>query len=323
MSEVIESEKIADSAFKKYIPILTSICGLLCIVLFVGVNLEDNRENWETYKKWGAPLSIDIFDGSYWGLITSNFLHIEIWHIGFNLYWLWILGKKIEFETSKIFYAIFIVSSAVVSSTVQLAFSSSTGIGISGVVYAFFGFIVVMSRITDKYKNYLEKKIVYQFAIWLVVCIILTQTGALAVANAAHISGLLWGMTIAYTSKFAYRIQWVVGVASLLFIGSSIFWSPFSTGYLSHKAYHLHNDKKLEEASEIYKEILHREPDNGFAQENLKVIEVSKMEENAYEFHSKGKYDEAREIYNQILNLDNDNEWARKNLEMIIESDSI
>lgn len=323
MSEVVESEKIVDNVFKKYIPILTCICGLICIALFVGVNLEDTPGDWEIYKKWGAPSAIDIFAGSYWGLITSNFLHIEIWHIGFNLYWLWILGKKIEFETSKVFFGTFVLSSALVSSAGELAFSSSTGIGISGVVYAFFGFIVVMSRTTDAFKNYLAKSIVYQFIFWLVLCIILTQTGALAIGNAGHISGLLWGMVIAYTLKLADRTRWAIGVTSLLFIVSAIFWSPFSTAFLSYKAYHLHNDKKIEEASQIYKEILNREPDSEFAQENLKIIEVSKLEEKAYDFHSKGNYDRAIETYNQILSLDKNNEWAKENLKLIIDSDSI
>lgn len=31
--------------------------------------------------------------GSYWGLVTSVFVHIQLWHIIFNIYWIWILAE--------------------------------------------------------------------------------------------------------------------------------------------------------------------------------------------------------------------------------------
>jgi membrane associated rhomboid family serine protease len=322
MAEIIESKKAKDDIFKKYIPVLTGICCLTSIVLFTGINLEGKLDNWEVYKKWGSPSSTEIFDGNYWGLITSNFLHTEIWHIVFNLYWLWIFGKKIEFETSKIFFGILILTSALVSSAGQLAFSDSTGIGLSGIGYSLFGYIFLMSKMTEVYKNYLSKQTINLFIFWLVLCIILTQTKAWSVGNAAHISGLLWGLAMAYFSKLAGLKQWAIGIGLLSIIVSSIFWTPFSISWLSHKAYTLHTDKKEDEAMEIYKGILYREPDNEFAKENLKQIETHKLQEKAYEFHSKENYDEARKLYNQILNIDKDNEWAKENLKMLINSDS-
>jgi membrane associated rhomboid family serine protease len=322
MTEVIESEKQVDNNFKKYIPILTGICCLTSIVLFIGINLEDQLDSWEVYKKWGSPSSVEIFNGSYWGLITSNFLHTEIWHIAFNLYWLWIFGKKIEFETGKIHYGILILTSALVSSAGQLAFSDSTGIGLSGIGYSLFGYIFVKTKMTEEYKNYLSKQTINLFLLWLVLCIILTQTDAWSVGNAAHISGLAWGMFMAYSSKLDKLKQWAIGIVLLTVIVSSIFWTPFSISWLSHKAYELHSNKKEEEAMQIYKEILNREPDNEFAKENLKQIEIHKLEEKAYEFHSKEDYEEAKKIYNQILSIDKDNEWAKENLRMILDSDT-
>jgi membrane associated rhomboid family serine protease len=323
MAETIEIENSINDIFKKYIPVLTSICCLISIVLFIGINLEGALDNWDVYKKWGAPSFIDIFAGNYWGLITSNFLHTEIWHIAFNLYWLWILGKKIEFESGRIYYGTLIFTSALVSSTIQLAFSDSTGIGLSGIGYSLFGFILFKSRTTEQYKNYLDKRTIYIFIFWLVLCLILTHAKAWSVGNAAHISGLLWGFTMAYVSKLDYPKQWAIGTGLLSIIVSSIFWTPFSTAWLSHKAYALHVDEKEDEAMEIYKIILDREPNNEFAKENLRQIEIQKLEEKAYELHSKENYVEARKLYHQILSIDKDNEWARENLKIITDSDPI
>jgi len=37
-----------------------------------------------------------VADGEYWRLVTSGFLHANLWHIGLNMYLLWILGGMLE-----------------------------------------------------------------------------------------------------------------------------------------------------------------------------------------------------------------------------------
>jgi membrane associated rhomboid family serine protease len=317
MIETIENNQTTATTFKKYIPILTVIICLISIVLCVGINLESKLDNWGVYKKWGAPSSTDIFNGSYWGLISSNFLHTELWHICFNLYWIWFLGKKIEFESKKPFYAIFVMTSALVSSLSQLSFSDSTGIGLSGIGYSFFGFIYIKSKTTDDYKNYLDKKTVNLFVFWLVLCLVLTQYKVWSVGNAAHIGGLLWGMTLAFISRFQMAIQVSISLILLMFLATMIFWTPYSTSYLSHKAYNLHKDQKVDEAILVYKQILERDAKNEFAKENLKQLEIYQLSEKAIKLQVDQKYKEARQVYNDILLIDKDYEWAKENLKQL------
>lgn len=63
MEETIN--QTADTTFKKYIPVVTAICCLISIALFIGINLEGTLDTWEVYKKWGAPSVTDIFNGDY------------------------------------------------------------------------------------------------------------------------------------------------------------------------------------------------------------------------------------------------------------------
>jgi GlpG protein len=318
MTEVIDIEQSStDDSFKKYIPVVTAGCCLISIVLFVGINFEGNLYSWEVYKKWGSPSLTDIFAGSYWGLVTSNFLHTELWHIAFNLYWLWIFGKKIEFESSKSFFVLLILSSALVSSLSQLSFGDTTGIGLSGIGYSLFGFIFVKSRTSEDYKDYLDQRTKQLFLFWLVICFVLTQTKTWNVGNAAHVGGLLWGIFLAYISNYDYSKQWVFGVSFVAVLASSIFWNPFSVSWLSHKAYELHKNQKVDEAITVYQEILNRDPDNGFAKANLEQIEVFKLQKKALELHASQKYEEARQVYLQILRIDLTNQWARDNLKLL------
>jgi GlpG protein len=303
-------------SIKKYFPIVTALVCAICLVLFIGVNL-DGPLDMKVYKKWGSPSAIDIFNGDLWGLLTSNFLHTELWHIAANLYWFWRFGKKIEFETKKAFYVFFVLSSALVSSLAQLAFSNTTGIGLSGIGYAFFGFIYIRSKTNEEYRNFLERSTINLFLFWLVLCVILTRTGAWNVGNAAHLGGLFWGVLVAYIARYERQLRWSIGFIYLAILSLLIIRGPFSTAYLSYQAYELHTKGNVKEAIEAYKKILKRDPDSEFAKENLKQLELYPLQEKALELHQQGKYHEARQLYDQILKLDKDNEWAKANLSIL------
>jgi GlpG protein len=307
-----------DPVFKKYIPIATVIFCAASIVLFLGINLfEDKPISMEAYRKWGASSFTEIFDGDYWGLITSNFLHVEVWHIIFNLFWFWFLGKKIEFESNKLFYLLLVLSSALVSSLAQLSFSDASGIGLSGIAYAFFGFVFIKSKSSDAYKNYLDRQAISLFFAWLVICIVITKLGLMNIGNAAHVGGLVWGMLLAYLTRFASYKQWAGALLLLAVLGSSVWWSPFSVSLLSHQAFKLHNAQKLEEAMVLYRKILDRDADNEFAKINLKQLEIHTLSQKAAELQINKKFKEAREVYNKILAIDKDNAMAKENLQLL------
>ena len=298
-------------------PVVTLAVCFVCIILFAGINLEGNLDNWAVYKRWGAPSSADLFSGSYWGLLTSNFLHTAIWHIAFNLYWFWIFGTKIEFESNRFFYLFLIITAGLVSSFAQLGFSDSTGIGLSGIGYALFGFLFVKSKTSARYIGYLDKGTTNMFLIWLVVCVVLTETNMMQIGNAAHIAGLVWGMAVAYVARFHMALR--LAMCSVLFmaIASSFIWNPWATSWLSFQALRLHENKQYEEAIGLYQEILTRDADHEFASVNLKLLEIAQLSEAAYDYHAASDFEKARATYHEILALDPENEWAKENLAML------
>ena len=82
-------------------PIVTYVLIALNVLMFVGVSASAGavprlhavrrRRRFE----FGGPLH-GVAEGEYWRLITSGFLHTEIWHIGFNMLALFWLGRMIE-----------------------------------------------------------------------------------------------------------------------------------------------------------------------------------------------------------------------------------
>lgn len=317
MSYLIPINNSTPEYFEKYIPLLTLITCLICIILFIGINIEENLDDWDVYRRWGSPSIYDIFNGSYWGVITSNFLHIQIWHISINLFWIWYFGKKIEFESSKEFYIIFILSSCFVSSIAQLSFSDTTGIGISGVLYSFFGYLVVKKRTSKAYKSYLKKELEYLMIFSLFMGLYINGNSVVDIGNAAHFGGFIWGVLIAYISKFDISKQLIVAFIFNFILTSSIFWNPFSTALLTYKAYELHENQEFDKAIIAYEKIIDRDPNNENAKLNLKNLNIHKLSEKAYELHENKEYNEARRVYLQILILDEGNEWASENLKSL------
>ena len=68
--------------------------------------------------------------------------------------------------------------------------SDSTGIGASGVVYAFFGFMWAARRHFQSFPEVLDQQTANIFMVWPGGCIIATYLEIWDVGNAAHVSGL-------------------------------------------------------------------------------------------------------------------------------------
>ena len=94
----------------------------------------------------------DILKGEVWRLITPIFLHFGILHIVFDMWALKVLGTLIEYRRGTLTFAVLVFLSAVASDVGQylynLNFSSPYRPfgGMSGVVYAFFGYVWMKGR---------------------------------------------------------------------------------------------------------------------------------------------------------------------------------
>jgi GlpG protein len=142
-----------------------------------------------------------VWDGQVWRLLTSVFLHdtSSPLHIGFNALWMWRLGKPVETWMGSLRYAAFFVAVGTASSAAQFL-TGAPGIGLSGVVYALVGFLIVLRREEQFAAELMPPGLIQFFAAWFFICILLTHFGWLPVANAAHgagaVSGLLFGWAV-------------------------------------------------------------------------------------------------------------------------------
>lgn len=182
---------------------------LICVVVGLATRLrpfEEKTPLWE-HLMFASPRSIestkddkdaylkDLSRGEVWRLVTPIFMHIGILHIVFNMLWLVDLGSMIEMRKGSLIYLLLVLCSAIIANIVQNYWDGPVFAGMSGVVYALFGYCWMKGRFEPQEGIGVSQQTVTLMIIWLFAC----MSGFLGpIANAAHVAGLIVGMLFGY-----------------------------------------------------------------------------------------------------------------------------
>jgi len=140
-----------------------------------------------------------VADGAWWQLATSAFAHAEIWHIGFNMLALWVLGPQLELLVGRArFLAVYLLSAFAGSVLVYwLADPSGSTLGASGSVFGLMGaLLVVVHKVGGSVGGILA---------WLGINAVITLVGRDAISWQGHLGGLLGGILVAALVVYAPR----------------------------------------------------------------------------------------------------------------------
>ncbi|MEP6670770.1 MAG: rhomboid family intramembrane serine protease [Chthoniobacter sp.] len=227
------------------------------------------------WRRFGISNGYDVFLGDYWSLVASMFVHVNAFHLFFNAYWLYILGGYVEEQYGAKFYALLILISGCCASTLELSFAGSTGVGMSGVVYAIFGLLWGgQSFGTHSAAEVLPKDRIRLFLIWLVLCIVMTATGTMAVANGAHVAGLIVGLLAAGALSAPAGAARLAVPAIVLICGIAIFYSPWSYVWLASRAARAQVQKHWDVAQMYYSRMIEQQPTDPWPLKNRGEIRI-------------------------------------------------
>jgi len=181
---------MSDPAVLKKPPIVTYVVIGLCVLVYL----------WElaNYPAVEAALVNPILTGgvsALWTLFTMTLVHsrTQITHIVFNLMAFSVLGRLLETLYGSFRYAVLLIVLAWVASAAQIDVEHNVGIGISGVIYGVFGFMIGASP-NNPFLWWFVKKNAPMLIGWAVLCVVLTQMHVLAIGNGAHFGGLIYGI---------------------------------------------------------------------------------------------------------------------------------
>jgi membrane associated rhomboid family serine protease len=163
-------------------------------------------------ERAGGQFLPGVADGAWWQLVTSQFTHVQLWHIAGNMLALYFLGPQLEAVLGRArFLALYLVAGLAGSVTV-LWLSSETGltVGASGAIYGLFAAIgVVAHKVGGDLRSLVGLLVVNLFITFAVPNI----------SWQGHLGGLAGGALIAALLVYAPRqrraaVQWA-GLAAL------------------------------------------------------------------------------------------------------------
>lgn len=149
----------------------------------------------------GGHLS-EVSSGEIWRVVTPIFLHFNLLHIFFNMYWLHELGNQIESKKGWKFFVTFVAILAICSNFSQFLISGPNFGGMSGVVYGLFGYVWIKSKLDPGDGFQIDPTIAMIMFGFFAICF----TGIFGgVANWAHAGGLIVGLGWGYGSAYRWN----------------------------------------------------------------------------------------------------------------------
>ena len=155
--------------------------------------------------------------GELWRFFTSVFLHNDIIHLLFNLYWFWMFGALIERTFGHARTALILALLALGSGAFQFALDRG-GVGLSGIGYGLFGLLWVLSKHDERFRGEVGPSVTSLFVGWFFLCVFTTITKLYPVANVAHAAGAILGVLLGYAIVNSQRRIVTIGVLAFLMI---------------------------------------------------------------------------------------------------------
>ncbi|MES2817652.1 MAG: rhomboid family intramembrane serine protease [Pseudomonadota bacterium] len=143
-----------------------------------------------------TPLAESLTAGQWWRLITPMLLHFGLLHLAMNSLWYWELGRRIEARQGGLMLLALTLLFALVSNVAQFVWGGPSLFGgLSGVLYGLLGHCWLFQRLAPSPAYRLPPGVLVMMLVWLLVCLsgLITVLGLGAIANAAHVGGLLVG----------------------------------------------------------------------------------------------------------------------------------
>ena len=163
-----------------------------------------------------------VAEGEWYRMVTAGFLHVDIWHIGVNMFVLYMLGRLLEpgIGTPR-FVAIYLTSLVAGSFGALLLDPNAVTIGASGAVFGIFGasFVIARSRGVDALAS--------TIGIFLIFNLIFTFANS-RLSVGGHLGGLAAGLicaliVIGFERNVIGRPNLVLEIALIALVGVACF----------------------------------------------------------------------------------------------------
>jgi rhomboid protease GluP len=161
-----------------------------------------------------------LWEGEWWRLTVSAFHHGNLLHLVMNVLAFWMFADLLEPSLGKLRYLAFCLLAGTFSILPE-AFLEHSAVGISGMIFAQFGLILIVRRHDEDIAERMHPSLVPWCFASLFICIPLTLFFGLPIANGAHLLGLVYGAAVGwvcYDLRLRNRLAGYTGL-TLIHVG--------------------------------------------------------------------------------------------------------
>lgn len=299
---------------RKYIPWVVWYIVITVVAQYIMINYREYIKfvDVDIFILLGAPGSVNIYNGQYWGVLTNNFIHIYLSQLIINIIGIIVFGYYIEKRIKFLKFSSIIVLAAIIPSIIQLNLTNQPGIGLSGINFTLFGYIISKAFVVKEFR--LKWINIYLFAMISIIiyCHIYNLFIEDVFRTEAMSFGFILGLLIGYLSNKNIWLQFIVLFNIMLISISTLFYAPWSSEWLLFKGVEAHKSKQYKKAKVFYHKSLETNPKNDQSIKNLELLKLDELKWKAYKAHVKENYKLARKLYKEILRIDPNDEWTKE-----------
>ncbi len=193
------SEKV-EEIFKPKKPVITVTLIAINVFIFLATMLMGITE--EIMEKYCLNGYDVVMNHQVYRMITAGFLHLEIMHLLFNMYALYVLGSQIESMMGKVKFTTIYFYSMIGASLLSIILNRNPSVGASGAIFGLMGAILYFGYY---YRVYLGQIVKTQIVPIILINLIVGFLPGSNIDNYAHIGGLIGGFFITMATGIKYK----------------------------------------------------------------------------------------------------------------------
>lgn len=220
--EAFQQKKLKEFKKKRFrmrIQPITSITMVICTILFLAVNLLSSYAPSSTSAvvAMGGYYKTNVIAAhEYWRLLTSGFLHFDIFHYLMNMYALFQLGSFCEKLFKRWQYVLILIVSIIFGNLfVLIAQENVVGLGISGGLFGLLGAILMVMVENNSIKNPVVRMNMFQL-LFLNLLISLMPGISMLAHLGGFVAGCFMGVMFVHSTRWHSLKKHTVAAFSML-----------------------------------------------------------------------------------------------------------
>ena len=188
-------------------PWVTYTILAITVLIFLGQYYLESTQGTDWLAAYGEKDNAAIIAGQYWRLITPIFLHASILHIGFNMYFLFVIGPALERFYGRIRFLLLYFVSGIAGNVVSFYLSPYPSVGAST---ALFGIVAAQAVFIFRNREFFGKQargILINTLMIVGVNLILGLSPG--IDNWGHMGGLAGGLAFAWAAGPMLTANWL------------------------------------------------------------------------------------------------------------------